>query len=406
MSCEIESIHIQKKKMRNGCIVVMMLLMLLMMMMTTSNAQHSHMYHSKDVVIRQSFCVNENDDSFINKCHREYPVSYWSLFANTALQWVNPRMLAITAVCIYIVMPLLLFSNVRLRDIRASHLKRYNNLQIQTLNFLHRMCYTLVLDVALYAVFRQSRPCRCTDDGGKTFTHVGSIYGMPSGDAMSGAIFGAFIYDLAPFHPIIGRVIGALVIPVICMERVVLGYHTVAQVTVGSLMGIALHVWNTRMPQWTVYLDAIVQFVAGIILLNVDPALRYGYNDSNNLFAWFMWGVGFQVFVIWCLLPFFVNPFRGRNWSKLNWSIHGSNGNFFQRGDDVELFDTLIHTSTSSPTDVLEDSDKTRVVGISSPELRSLGNIYWTMIGVALLLLFNLFSQWITQDAILVKRRV
>jgi F0F1-type ATP synthase assembly protein I len=43
------------------------------------------------------------------------------------------------------------------------------------------------------------------------------------------------------------------------MERVVLGYHTVAQVTVGSCMGILLHVYSTRTPQFMVFIDTIIQ---------------------------------------------------------------------------------------------------------------------------------------------------
>ena len=34
--------------------------------------------------------------------------------------------------------------------------------QISLLHFLYRCCYSLVLDVALYTVFRQSRPCTCS----------------------------------------------------------------------------------------------------------------------------------------------------------------------------------------------------------------------------------------------------
>ena len=152
---------------------------------------------------------------------------------------------------------------------------------------MHRICYTLVLDVALYTVFRQLRPCNCTSDGGNTFQHFGSRYGMPSGDAMSGAIFGIFLFDIAPYHGWLARAFAIIIIPIVCLERVVLGYHTVAQVTVGSCMGIALHYYSTRAPQFMIFFDGIIQIVIGAILLQVDPTL-VNERDSMSKYLFIM----------------------------------------------------------------------------------------------------------------------
>lgn len=78
------------------------------------------------------------------------------------------------------------------------------------------------------------------------------------------------------------RIVGAIIIPLICMERVVLGYHTVAQVTVGSCLGILLHVYSTRLPQALVFVDAFLHIVAGAVLLLVDPALVYEPNSTST----------------------------------------------------------------------------------------------------------------------------
>ena len=67
-----------------------------------------------------------------------------------------------------------------------------------------------------------------------------------------------------------------------------LGYHSLAQVTVGSLLGVLLHFYQTRAPQGMILVDAFVQIVLGCITLNVDPALVYSDNDQNNLFSWFV----------------------------------------------------------------------------------------------------------------------
>lgn len=73
-----------------------------------------------------------------------------------------------------------------------------------------------------------------------------------------------------------------LLVPLIAMERVILGYHSVAQVTVGSLLGIALHVYSTRAPQFMVFVDAIVQIAVSGVLLQVDPNLVYNYPDTST----------------------------------------------------------------------------------------------------------------------------
>ena len=60
----------------------------------------------------------------------------------------------------------------------ASLVARFNACKVSLLNFVHRMSYALVLDVALYAVFRQHRPCKCpSDPDGGGYIQIGSIYG-------------------------------------------------------------------------------------------------------------------------------------------------------------------------------------------------------------------------------------
>ena len=167
------------------------------------------------------------------------------------------------------------------------------------------------------------RPCSCTTDGGKTFQHVGSMYGMPSGDAMSGAIFGIFLFDIAPYHGWLSRALAVVIVPLICLERVTLGYHTVAQVTVGSCLGILLHYYSSRAPQFMIFVDGIIQIIAGAILLQVDPSLVYEkdsmskyfylvmiysftYIFTDNLFSWYMWGVSFQIYVFMEMYVFLI----------------------------------------------------------------------------------------------------
>jgi hypothetical protein len=125
---------------------------------------------------------------------------------------------------------------------------------------------------------------------------------MPSGDAMAGAILATFIVqrNLFRYRPA-SVLIAAIQLMLVCIERTALGYHTIGQVTVGSCMGIALTLISERLPLWSIFLDGFCQMLLATISLQVDPSLKYGLDDMNNLWAWFMWGVAFEVLVFVCL---------------------------------------------------------------------------------------------------------
>jgi membrane-associated phospholipid phosphatase len=56
-----------------------------------------------------------------------------------------------------------------------------------------------------------------------------------------------------------GRILVIILTPLVGFERIILGYHSIAQVIVGALLGIALHFYQTRMPQYMVLWEAILQ---------------------------------------------------------------------------------------------------------------------------------------------------
>jgi membrane-associated phospholipid phosphatase len=327
--------------------------------------------------------MSENDEVFLNRCFKQQPDSPLSLVAEFLIQWMNPRMLAITVTVFILALPLLQMSYTSATNV-PHVVRRLVHSKLALLNFLHRICYSLVLDVALYAAFRQLRPCKCSNDGGVTFTHVGSRYGMPSGDAMAGAIFGAYLFDVAPYQNHLARVAAVAIIPLISMERVVLGYHSIAQVTVGSLLGILLHVYSTRMPQFMIFVDALIQFVLGCVLLLVDPNLVYGLNDTNNLFAWFVWGLSFQVFVLLMLARFY---FTRQNFTKLRYSIQQL----------LHMKSPVVLESEMLLEDDLEYSnDKSERIVDVHDDTRGLSDASFTFFAFIILLAINLFSSAIT----------
>jgi membrane-associated phospholipid phosphatase len=77
-------------------------------------------------------------------------------------------------------------------------------------------------------------------------------------------------------------VAGVIVTAWVCFERVTLGFHTIGQVTTGSVLAIALHLYSTSVPQFMVFVDTGIQLVAGLVLLFLDPALVFGSDDGST----------------------------------------------------------------------------------------------------------------------------
>jgi len=188
----------------------------------------------------------------------------------------------------------------------------FKAVHILALNFLHRVGYTLTLTVALYCIFRQHRPCQCYSSSSSSsgshapYLQVGSIYGMPSGDAMSGAITAMLLILWSPAS-IKKRmvVVGVLITIAKCIERMLLGYHSMGQVITGSSLGVLLSLYSEFAPQYFLFVDVFVQFMLGSIVFAMDKHVVYGVNDSNNLVAWFTWGAAFNIFVTILMYRFF-----------------------------------------------------------------------------------------------------
>jgi membrane-associated phospholipid phosphatase len=149
--------------------------------------------------------------------------------------------------------------------------------------------------IGLYLVFRQPRPGRIrTSDGYRPF---GSIYGMPSGDSLFGALIGTTVF---PRNPIFG----VIVLFSVAASRVVRGVHSILQVTVGLLFGIAF----ALLSQWKP-IEMQLLFWGGSLLL---PGLMYfdltviedaKFGGPNNLFLWYLFGVSTVVFDIVVCAP-------------------------------------------------------------------------------------------------------
>lgn len=224
-------------------------------------------------------------------------VDFLSLCAHLVNEWVNPRITAVAIVLFLLAAPWVLLSSARPS---AESQRHYASTKLGALMLLHIVTFSLVADVGLYTLYRQYRPCECAPTDGY------SVYGMPSGDAMIGGIVGAWLWEFSGAmkpgegveigYPWVGRFLAVIVLLGKCFERLVLGYHSLAQVTVGSTLGVLMHVFSVRAPMWANLVMSGVQVVGGFWLLTRDESLVFSAGSHNNLFAWFIWGAAFSLF--------------------------------------------------------------------------------------------------------------
>lgn len=95
------------------------------------------------------------------------------------------------------------------------------------------------------------------------------------------------------------------------------------QVIVGSLLGFLMYFYSTRVPQFMIFIDAVLEIMYGGIALSLDPNLKFVEQDSSmtyqllsilfmidlvsqdNLIATFVRGVGIEVFTCIMILRHF-----------------------------------------------------------------------------------------------------
>jgi len=86
-------------------------------------------------------------------------------------------------------------------------------------------------------------------------------------------------------------------------------------------MGIFLHFYSTRLPQYFIFIDAVVETVMGFVSLKLDSNLQYTSNDPYNLTAWLVWGIGFELFT--CIMIW--RHFQTSKWIHLKLSLRSVN---------------------------------------------------------------------------------
>ena len=160
-----------------------------------------------------------------------------------------------------------------------------------------------------------------------------SIYGFPSGDALSGTywvfwvfvcvclccllfvcvvcllvvdstgstggLVGTFLIMWTPYNlKIPMRILGVLVMFLKCFERLVLGFHSLGQVLTGCTLGIGLSIYSELVPQYFIIFDSFAQIFIGALSLSLDQELEFTIDDPNNLVSWYMWGVAQEVIAL------------------------------------------------------------------------------------------------------------
>lgn len=142
----------------------------------------------------------------------------------------------------------------------------------------HFILPPMVLIVGLYGIFRQRRPTRKYING--VYYNLGTIYGMPSGDAFYSGVICYLLFKKAPIFSI-------LLITCICFSRTVVGYHTIPQVVVGVFSGILLCFLKDNIPHLTfVRLNWLTSSYLPLIIFFDKKFEIVDVGDYNNLQIW------------------------------------------------------------------------------------------------------------------------
>lgn len=142
----------------------------------------------------------------------------------------------------------------------------------------HFILPPMVLIVGLYGIFRQRRPTRKYVNG--IYYNLGTIYGMPSGDAFYSGVICCLLFKKAQFFSI-------LLIISVCFSRTVVGYHTIPQVVVGVSSGILLFILKENIPPLTfIRLNWLSSSYLPLIIFFDKKFEIVDAGDFNNLQIW------------------------------------------------------------------------------------------------------------------------
>lgn len=121
-------------------------------------------------------CIDTNDSTFLNRCFLVDNRMFLHVFYDFINNWINPKLIAIVILITILMLPLFILDNIEASHVQYM-LKRYGRIKIFLLNYLHRTSFVICLNIAIFCIFRQKRPCTCTSDGGQTWSIYGSFYG-------------------------------------------------------------------------------------------------------------------------------------------------------------------------------------------------------------------------------------
>lgn len=149
-----------------------------------------------------------------NRCWRQYVPDYIVHCAEAVGGFINIVFMGLYLEMIQIALYFMDFEDID--ELRLIFEKIHNLLVVP-------LCTIL----GLYMIFKQRRPCGIPN----TDKTIGGAYGMPSGDSLTAACFAVAFF---PFNPIASIILVLMV----TFSRVCRGYHSILQVSVGTLFGI------------------------------------------------------------------------------------------------------------------------------------------------------------------------
>jgi len=169
---------------------------------------------------------------------------------------------------------------------------RANRARLSTVFLMFRVDLAYSMNFWLKTTIKQERPCVCEFEGMPFTAYVlgseNGIWGMPSGDTTAASVIGfAMIESL---NPLLGFVLMALV----GAARVLVGVHSIGQVLAAVGVGLAIHFYGTRTPNYFRVLDVLLNLIAGLVVFFVT---KHDHPDYDLTFSvYFLNGFIWQIF--------------------------------------------------------------------------------------------------------------
>lgn len=215
-----------------------------------------------------------------NCCWLARAPKYVSSYGFTVRLFFNPILMSLLIENIFVIL-------------HFSDFKHKEEMRDVLVDLHHLILLPMVILIGLYTIFKQKRPGQKLVNG--KYKMIGTLYGMPSGDSMYGAIICYLLYPKSPLF-------GVFAWLSVCCSRVLVGYHNIQQVTVGSLFGFLYIFIRNRINRemFVIFNWLLATFLPTLVFFD-DNLIEVNKFEINNLQLWTVADYSYLTFdVLYC----------------------------------------------------------------------------------------------------------